>query len=56
MPDYISKITNKTKKVKRRYGERFLYFLPCCDTCLFNSALDEQESYFSSNSSICPDF
>ena len=38
MPGYISKITNKTKKVKRRYGERFLYFLPCCDTIVYLTA------------------
>ena len=56
MPGYISKITTKTRKEKRRYGERFLYFSPCCDTFLFNSALDEQKNYFSSNSSICPNF
>ena len=48
MPGYISKITTKTRKEKRRYGERFLYFSPWCDTCLFNSALDEQKNYFSS--------
>ena len=30
----------------------FLRFSPCCDTCLLNSALDEQANYCSSNSLI----
>ena len=54
MPGYISKMATKTTKEKCRYGERFLYCSPCCDTCLLNCLLNEQANYCSSNSLICP--
>ena len=49
-------MATKTTKKKSRYGERFLYFSPCCDACLLTSSLDEQANYCSSNSLICPNF